>query len=133
MAEQGGDLAEGDVEAAVHLRHHDIRHFPVKGVGDAAGDAGLGIAVAAQGHRFADRVLVTFRFQKRGDSLRHRPGAGGVIPVIGPDGGEALAQIVLKLRFNELSNLVHRRCEIALKAVVPSFERALSARLNPGF
>ena len=63
-------MAERDIEAAENLTCNNIREFPVEGVGDAAGDAGLGVAVAPQGNSFADRILETFRFQKCSDRLR---------------------------------------------------------------
>ena len=44
-----------------------LRH-PVKGFGDAAGNAGKGIAVAAEGDRIAERIFKAGAFQKGDDT-----------------------------------------------------------------
>ena len=48
-----------------------LRRHPVKGFGNAAGNAGKGVAVAAEGDRIAKCILKTDAFQKSNDCFRH--------------------------------------------------------------
>ena len=45
-----------------------FRRHPVKGFSDAAGNAGKGVAVTAEGDRIAERILKAGAFQKGDDS-----------------------------------------------------------------
>jgi len=57
----------------------------VEGLGNAAGDGGKGVAVAAEGDGIADGILKGDGFEKGGHGLRHGGLAGFVEAVVGAD------------------------------------------------
>ena len=74
----------------------------IKGLGDAPGHAGYGVAVPAQPDCLADGVLVVLGLQKGDDSLGHRALAGLVEFVGRPDVVEPPAQVIAELPLDVL-------------------------------
>ena len=72
-----------------------LRH-PVKGFGNAAGNAGKGVAVAAQRDRIAKCILKTDAFQKSDDGFRHSFLTGLHMMIGRPNFIAGTAQIVAK-------------------------------------
>ena len=62
-----------------------IVRYSVKGFGHAAGDAGQGVAVPAQGHCGSDDVLEAGALQECGDGDRYRALAADVEMISEPD------------------------------------------------
>ena len=73
--------------------------------GDAAGDAGQGVAVAAQGDGVADRVFEVFGLEEGDNRLGDRALAGDVVFVDGADLGQGSGEVVGELPGDELSDL----------------------------
>jgi len=69
-------------------------------VGDAAGDAGDRVTVAADGDGVSDGVFVVCGFEEGYDGLRHGALAGHVEAVARPDLGQRGGEVILKGGFD---------------------------------
>ena len=82
-----------------------LRH-PIKSFGNAAGDAGKGVAVAAEGDRIAERILKAGAFQKGDDGFRHGLLTGLHMVIARPNFIAGTAQVIAE-------GLLHIRNPIA--------------------
>ena len=83
-----------------------VRRHTVESFGNAARDAGEGVAIAAKGHRVAQRILIAGAFQKGRDGFRHSLLAGLHMAVTGADLIAGAAQVVAEVPFGIVLDLL---------------------------
>lgn len=87
---------------------------PISRLGNAAGDGGQGIAVAAQGDGIADRVLKIPAFQECDDGLGHRLLAGHVETIARTDRIQGPGQVVAVFPFDVGLDVLLARSQIPM-------------------
>lgn len=100
----------GNIKAAEDIRHvlrepapalclQDGRHA-VKGLRDAPGDAGQGIAIAAEGNGSTDDIFEIRPLQKGSDRFRHRLLAALIVIIARPDLVTGAGEVITELLHN---------------------------------
>ena len=99
------DLAKGFWQALPHLLNDLFGDLLVVRFGDAAGDAGQGVAVAAERDGYADGGLEIRAVEEGDDGLRHRALTTLLKRVPGTDLLAGAVQVVAAMRFHILLDL----------------------------